>query len=257
MPILAADIKQAMAAQLGVAGTQRYLDQQHYIPSIRGAQRQFIAFINSLLADRKGSEELLREVTMTRVFQTNAYGGITLSEAELGHKMWAILGVFPEPLTVPAQPPINALPDDDSQVRNDVVMRRPGKFRCTRVSIEQVPDTVRSKFMPGSEKLANTPQRTYAYYMVGNRAADDTTFQPEDVEIAILPESITGKKIVVVSYLKGVEEITSLQDSIPFPDSAFEILMQLSLNQISVRQGAKPMFQVTIESVRALMQAQS
>lgn len=257
MPILAADIKQAMVAQLGVAGTQRYLDQQHYIPSIRGAQRQFVAFINALLADRKGSEELLREVTMTRVFQTNAYGGITMSEAELGHKLWAILGVFPEPLTVPAQPLINALPDDESQVRNDVVMRRPGKFRCTRVSIEQVPDTVRSRFMPGSEKMANSALKTYAYYIVGDRSADGTTFQPEDVELAVLPESITGKKIVVVSYLKGVEEITSLQDNIPFPASAFQILRDLSLNELSVRQGAKPMFQVTIESVQALMRAQS
>jgi hypothetical protein len=54
-----------------------------------------------------------------------------------------------------------------------------------------------------------------------------------------------------------VEEITTLQDSIPFPASAFQILRDLSLNELSVRQGAKPMFQVTIESVQALMRAQS
>jgi hypothetical protein len=191
------------------------------------------------------------------MFQTNSYGGVTLTQAQLGHKVWAILGVFPECLTEPTAPPILPSDTDQSLVRNDVTMRRPGKYRCTRVSIEQVPDTVRNRFMPGAEKMANSPMRTYAYYIVGDRSASVAQFEPGDVELCVLPESITGKVVLAVSYLRDIEDIATINDTIPFPASAFQIMRDLALNELSVRQGAKPLYQVTIENVQALMRAQS
>ena len=254
MAILADDLWKAMRAVLGVQGTQRYLPDTNIIPAINGGLRQFNGFIYSLFAERKGSEELLEEITVTRVFQTNDMGGISFSEAQLGHKVWTINAVYPEAAFLPADPAILPIPADQSQWRQDVALKRPGRFRCARVTLEQVPDTEMSALMPGSERLATSALRSYAYYLIGDRAA--TGWAPSGMELVVLPVSITGKKLVGVSYMKGVDPITSLNDTIPYPPSAFQLLRDLALNEISVRQGARPLYEVTINSVRALMTAQ-
>lgn len=254
MPILANDLWNAMRATLGVAGTQRYLPDTNIIPAINDGLRQFNGFVYSLFAEKKGSEELLREINMTRVFQTNDMGGAVLLESQLGHKVWTINAVYPEPVFNPANAAINPIPVSESAYRPDVVMRRPGKIRCARLTQEQIPDTENSRMMPGSSAMANAPLRTAAYYLVGDRGGTD--WVPSGTELVVLPEQSYARKLIVVSYMKGVDPITSLNDTVPYPPSAFELLKQLSLNAISLRQGAQPLYQVTIDSVRALLGAQ-
>lgn len=253
MAILVSDLWNATRATLGVLGTDRYRLDTNGIPAINDALRQFNAYVGSLFAEKKGSEELLREITMTRVFQTNSMSGVVLLESELGHKVWTVNAVYPTPvLNPPTAQPI-PIPEDNSQYRADVAMRRPGPHRCTRVTLEQVPETEQSRLMPGSEKLANTLMKSYAYYIVGDRS--DTTYM-SGVEVVILPESINRQKLVVISYMKGVDPVTQATDTIPYPPSAFKLLKEMTLNEISIRQGAKPLYAVSLDNVRALLGAQ-
>lgn len=255
MPILADDLWKAMRAVLGVAGTQRYTVDQQVLPSINGGLRQFNAFVHALFADRAGSEELLQEISMERAFQTNEYGGVTMSETELGHKVWTIVAIYPEPVTVPAVPTILALPIAESKWRNDVTIRNAGVFPCYRGTKEEVAQAASNKYAPGSEKLAATAMRSYAYYQIGDRSSAD--FQPGSAEFVVAPESITGRKVIGVAYLKGVDPIDALTDNIPYPASAFQLLRDLSLNEIAIRQGSQPLYKVTIDSVRSLLQTQA
>lgn len=253
MSILVSDLWNDMRATLGVLGTQRYIFETNGAPAINDGLRQFNAYVYSLFAEKKGSEELLREITMTRVFQTNSMSGVVLLESELGHKVWTVNAVYPTPVLNPPTAQAIPIPEDQSQYRPDVAMRRPGPHRCTRVTLEQVPDTEQSKLMPGSEKMANSLMKSYAYYIVGDRS--DNTYA-SGVEVVVLPESINRQKLVVISYMKGVDPISQLTDTIPYPPSAFKLLKEMALNEISIRQGAKPLYDVSIANVRSLLGAQ-
>lgn len=253
MAIVVNDLWNAMRANLGVLGTQRYQLVPNGIPAINDTLRQFNAYVGALLAEKKGSEELLREITMTRVFQTSSMSGVVLDEAQLGHKVWTVNAVYPTPVLEPPTATAIPIPQDQSQYRDDVAMRRPGPHRCTRVTLEQVPDTEQSALMPGSEKMAGTLLKSYAYYIVGDRS--DTTYSSK-VEVVVLPESINRQRLVVISYMRGVDPVTQPTDTIPYPASAFKLIRDMALNELSIRQGAQPLYTVTIENIRALLSAQ-
>ena len=253
MAIVALDLRTAMAAVLGTAGTQRYLDDQHYIPAIQAAQRRFNGLVGSVFAENKGSEEMFRDITEVRVFQTNELGGITLLASQLGHKVWSIAGVYPEPTTTPNSD-IAPIPPNLSQWRQDLTMQKPGKYGCERMTLEQAAIAQDNQYMSGNETLAAGPRRSYGYYIM-NRTSD--SWLPGDVEFVVTPESICGRKLMVVAYLKGVDPIVSLAETIPYPESAFQILRDLALNEISIRQGTTPLFNVSLAEVRALLVAQA
>ena len=255
MAILANDLWAAMQAILDAEGTQRYLPDQDVIPAINGGVRSFNALVGAVFAENKGGEEMFREITVTRCFQTNAYAGLTLTEAQLGHKVWTIAAIYAEPTTVPAAPSITAVNDSTSLYRSDVTYRKAGKFPVRRITIEQSALTEANRFMPGTEVLANGPRRNYAYVIIGDRSS--ASFTPGDVEVQLLPESISGRRIIAVSYLKGVDPITSLNDTLPYPASAFQLLRNLSLNELSQKQGSQPLYTITINEIRTLLGAQA
>lgn len=255
MAILANDIWVAMKAVLDSEGTQRYLPDEDVIPAINGGVRSFNALVGAVFAQNKGGEEMFREITVTRCFQTNAMAGFILSEAQLGHKAWSIAAIYAEPGTLPAAPTINAIPDEQSQWRQDVTYRSAGRFPVRRITLEQTALTEVNRFMPGTEVLAAGPRRSYAYVIIGDRAT--TGWAPGDVEVQLLPVSISGKRIIAVSYLKGVDPITALTDSIPYPASAFQMLRDLALNEVSIKQGTQPLYNVTANDIRVLLGVQA
>ena len=79
----------------------------------------------------------------------------------------------------------------------------------------------------------------------------------QDMEVVMTPESISGTKLMAVTYLRAVDPIQSMSDIIPYPYLAFELLKSLALNEISVRQGAKPLFDVSLNEVRTLLVSQA
>ncbi len=248
MSFAASELKQAMAAPLGTFGTQRYLDVPHYIPAIQAGMRRFKALVGSVFAENKGGEELFSEITETKVFQTSQYGNIKFTSADLGHSIWSIVAIYPEPTTRPAANIIPS-PPEVSLVRTDLSMLRTGRIPCERMTAEEAAIAQGNRFASGNEILAPGPRRSYGYYMRGGSG--------QDMEVVMTPESISGTKLMAVTYLRAVDPIQSMSDIIPYPYLAFELLKSLALNEISVRQGAKPLFDVSLNEVRTLLVSQA
>lgn len=251
--ILASDLKLAIQPLLEAEGTQRFTDRQDYIPAINSALRSANALVGAVFAENKGGEEMFRDITVTRVFQTNGLGGLTMTEAELGHKVWSIAAIYAEPTFLPSSPAILALGEAQSQWRTDVTMATPGKFQVYRTTLEKISQTETNMFMEGNEVLADGPNRSYAYYWVGDRST--TNYQPGDAELVVIPASRTPRTLVGVSYLKGVDPIVDLTASIPYPASIFQILRDLAANDLSIKMGSRPLFDVSLNSVRSLIVA--
>lgn len=241
MSIPALDIKRAMEAQLGTFGTQRYLDIPHYLPAIRAAQRRLNGMVEGVFAENKGGEEIFIEIAQTRVFQTDSAGSIRFLESELGHKMWSIAAIYPEPQTDPAPTP--SLLGPNQYLREDLSFIGSGPYFTRRITVEQAGVTQRNRFMEGNEVTAAGPRRSYAYYLTNDRAK-------------MLPGSITQNRVMGVTYLRTIDPVQTMADSIPYPDRAFQLLVDLALNEIGGRQMPN-LLERTMQGVRTLLFSQA
>lgn len=253
--IIVADLIRSMRSILDDEGTQRYDDDLDFFPSLQNAQRELNALASAIFAENKGAEELFREITITRVFQTNSSGGVVLSEAQLGHKVWSVAAVYAEPKIYPDGSATTQLPDDQSVYRPDLTMADFGDYHVHRHSLEQVAKARRNRFVDGNERLASGPRRSYAYVWAGDRASD--SWAPGDVEFILMPQSITGRRLIGVSYLRGVDSITAQTSTIPYPDAAFGLLRDAALNFIAIKQGARPLYDVSLARLRTLVGVQA
>jgi hypothetical protein len=232
--ITGTEIWEIMKARLDAEGSDRYLPDQDIIPAINTSIRRAATAIGWALANRKGSEEQLSELTFVRVFQTNSQGGVSLNDPSLGHGVWNVLGVYARPEVV-GTPSINPIPQNQSQYRADLAWSGSGD-PVERVTLEEVPKIRTNIFRNGNEILANNPNRvTFSYYIPGN--ASSTNYSSGPRELRILPQSVTATSIVAIAYLKEPSEITSLTDSVEFPSSMKDTLASWALQNLAYKQG--------------------
>jgi hypothetical protein len=262
------ELKEVMAANLDAEGSDRYLDVQDYVPAINSAISRAMTAVGWAMANRKGSEEALRDLTYVRIFQTNSEGGVAISSPAilnlLGHSIWNVLGVYAQPDTVPPNASPTAQPDNVSLYRPDVAWSGSGS-PVERVTLEEVPVLRNNAFLSGNEVLASAPKRrTFAYYIVGNASSSnyDTGMGFSGIgEIRVLPKSVTSKSLVAISYLSQPTELDAnnyLNATIEFPQSMKRTLANWALQYISWKQGdgtnlqmnamkdAQELFQLTV-----------
>jgi hypothetical protein len=264
------ELKEVMAANLDAEGSDRYLDVQDYVPAINSAISRAMTAVGWAMANRKGSEEALRDLTYVRIFQTNSEGGVAISNPAilslLGHSIWNVLGVYAQPDTVPPDASPTAQPDNVSLYRPDVAWSGSGS-PVERVTLEEVPVLRNNAFLSGNEVLASAPKRrTFAYYIVGNASSSnyDTGMSFSGIgEIRVLPKSVTSKSLVAISYLSQPTELDANNYNLPttfieFPQSMKRTLANWALQYISWKQGdgtnlqmnamkdAQELFQLTV-----------
>lgn len=239
MAILASDLVRSGATQLAAVGTQRYTNDEDYIPAINAASRRFEAYMGGFLAEKKGSEEAFRELTRTVIFQTNLFGGIFLDDPANPEPMWTLLALYAEPTLVQPNPAMPLLGPSVSAYRGDLTFAG-SAYPVERITVEELAFRTRS-LKKGSERLANTNAHGYAYYWVGDRSSTPpygqvwpTNGQPE---VIVIPVSLTKQKLVGVTYLRTAPTITNLGQSLPYPPSMFQLLRGLMLNEMSTKQG--------------------
>lgn len=257
------ELKEVMAANLDAEGSDRYLDVQDYVPAMNSAISRAMTAVGWAMANRKGSEEALRDLTYVRIFQTNSEGGVAISNPAilnlLGHSIWNVLGVYAQPETVPPDASPNAQPDNVSLYRPDVAWSGSGS-PVERVTLEEVPVLRNNAFLSGNEVLASAPKRrTFAYYIVGN--ASSSNYDSGIGEIRVLPKSVTSKSLVAISYLSQPTELDANNypnATIEFPQSMKRTLANWALQYISWKQGdgtnlqmnamkdAQELFQLTV-----------
>lgn len=256
------ELKAVMQANLDAEGSERYLDVPDYVPAINSAVSRAMTAIGWAMANRDGSEEALRDLTYTRIFQTNSEGGVAISDpallADLGHGIWNVLAVYARPETVEFQI-ITPVAPSASLYRNDLSWSGSGS-PVERVTLEEVPVLRDNAFLSGNEVLADKPKRvTFAYYIVGNASSNSYGSGPG--EIRVLPKSVTKKSLVAISYLANPTELTPTNYTtaqIEFPQSMKRTLADWALQYIAWKQGdgtnlqmnaqkdAQELFQLTV-----------
>lgn len=220
------------------SSSQRYLPDQDIIPSCNSALSRAITAGNWALANRKGSEEMLRELMETRVFQSNAYGGIALENTTppLGHNVWSILAIYAEPTTIPANP--TTLPLEQLTYFLTGVVFLSSDKPVERLTLEEIAKAKNNAFMSGNETLAQTPMRSYAYTLIGKRT-DSPTVITGDYEIHISPASLADQKRFAITYLRQPSTITTVNDTIDLPNSMLRTLADWGLQYLAAfKQGS-------------------
>lgn len=180
----------------------------------------------------------MRELTLTRIFQTNSQGGINLNDPALGHNVWNVLGIYAQPELVEANATINSSNDAVSAYRPDLSFSGSGS-PVERVTLEELP-MIRTNFLRnGNEVMASNPNRiTFAYYIIGD--ASSTSYASGTSELRVLPQSQTGRKFIAMTYLKEPSQMVDENSSVEFPKSFLQALVDWSLDYATVRQGDGP-----------------
>jgi hypothetical protein len=209
-----------MLARLDDQGSQRYLPDQDILPAINSGISRTQGAFGWALANRKGSEEAMREFTRIAVFQTSSFGAINIGDAALGHTMANVLAVYPQPLTEQTQ---TITPNTASLVRSDLTFAGP-TTPCQRVTHEMVPMIRNNSSMRGNEVLAaNDSRRSWAYYLNAG-------------VVNLLPKSQAASIIAAVAYIQKFENMTSTTSTVNLPPFMADILADWALYYISVKQ---------------------
>lgn len=219
-----------MASQLDAEGSDRYTFAQDYVYAINYAINFSVAVFNRAFADNKISPESLRELTRIKVWQPSSYSRVSYNPADTGHNMWTLLAIYPD-ITVNQNAGILPASPEQSIYRSNLSYISADKS-AKRLSFEQWNSTKKNIFIQGNNTLQGE-LKEYAYLDMANY--NSSTYNVSNPEFEIRP-SVAGK-LVALAYLKSPDEISTINDSVEFPDTMFDFVVEQSLRFISHKQG--------------------
>lgn len=234
---------------LDAEGSDRYTFDQDYRPAINSSIEWLQSVFNRAFADKKLTEENLRDLIRTVVYQTSSFSRVKLDSVSMNASVWSILKVNPEPTVYPSTATINTLPNAyDSQFRSDVTYVR-SSYSAKRLSTEQWEENRGNIFEAGNNILLNDFKK-YAYLGDANYSSSGYGSFPE---IEISPE--IPNQFVGITFLKYPTPINLSTDSIEFPETLINLVVQKALNYISFKQGDQTnLYSVTSRDVQTLVQ---
>jgi len=207
-------------SKLDAEGSDRYLPEQDIIPAINSAVSRVQSAAGWALANRKGSEEMLRDMTRTAVFQTSPQGWILLDDPALSHTMANVMAIYPHPDTEQDQ---LILPNPASAYRDDLTFIGP-TVPCHRVTVEMTPVIRDNGSMRGNEVMANNPKRrTWAYYLNQGRAY-------------LLPKSQAESIIAAVVYIEKYARMVDTNGTVNLPEYMLEQVAAWALVYLAWKQ---------------------
>lgn len=235
---------------LDAEGSDRYRFDNDYKPAINQSVEWLISVFNKAFADKKLTEENLRDLIRTVVYQTSLYSRVKIDNAGMNAAVWSLLKVNPEPVVYPSTATVNVLTNDfDSQFRNDVSFIK-SDFSAKRLTSEQWEDKNKNIFQAGNLTLSNDFKQ-YAYLDYSNYSS--TAYTVDGPEIEINPE--IPNQFVGIQFLKYPTQIALITDNVEFPESLTNLVVQKSLNFISFKQGDQTnLYAVTSRDVQTLVQ---
>lgn len=234
------DIKTALMAKLGeensAVASGYYIDSRDFLPSINTAIDMITEFIARKQGSTKFTEEGLSFLRKVWIFQTNSFSRIYID----GSKVWAITVVHPKPVVFPSTSVINVVSNVVSQYRTDVSFVS-SDYSCDRATDEEYSIAQNNPFAAGFNK---EPNRKIVQY-TANWPSDYTSTNynplgggpppPAAPEIEISP--YIPKEFVGIRLIKVPKHITAMADTLDFPDSIKQFLVDCALYSISPKQG--------------------
>lgn len=256
MAIQAQIIVDRCLSLLDAEGSERYTFSEDFIYAIRAANEYVISIFNAAYAENKLSEENLTELTMMRVWQTSTFSRFAFDSTQVGQEVWSILAVHPKiksiyqntiynpgALTLPAA-------TVESVYRSDISFRD-SNYSAKRVTSEEWSKRNINSFVAGSPLITCADLITYGYL----DPTDYTNGYPlvnSHFEIEVSPD-ISGE-LVALRYLKLPVAPTLITDNIEFPASLTNLITNLTMKFIGVKEGELPTYHIANAEVQQLTQ---
>lgn len=237
-----------MTSVLDAEGSDRYLFDQDFKPAINSSIDWLVAVFNSAFSEKKLSEENLRDLVKTTIWQASSFSRINLSNSALGYNVWTILGIFPEPVITPSASPLAQYAPEKSQFRPDLSYVS-SVHSASRATIEEWNLNSKNIFTSGNNVLLNGLKR-YAY--LGHGDYSSSSYNAGGQELEIRP-SVAGE-FVAITVLKNPTKVALVSDQIELPESLIDLLYQKALNFIAYKQGDQTnLYSVTNQDVSTLV----
>lgn len=242
MPIPVQDIinqvRQALDAEEAPTSPQLgyYNDLTDIIPNINKAVSWLVGISTSLLEEKKFSSELVRELTYTRIFQTNSFSRFNFDPATLGHELWTLLNIYPLPSVLPVTAIVTPTVDPASLYRADLSLLS-SDYTAARLTIGEWMKNKSNMFMPGNtiHTVANAPKLvSYAYLVFSNYTSTGYVLTvPQEIEVRpAIPKSFCG-----AVYVAAPTPVTLNTQSVQFPSTAFNIIVEKTLSYLAQKIG--------------------
>lgn len=234
-------------ALLDSEGSDRYTWEQDFQYAIPAAVDHVISIYNKVYSRNKLSEEALRELTYVKVFQASAYSRIAFDATDIGHKIWTIFAVYPKCTTTPSFT-VSLIPVESAYLSNYSFLD--SDFSAKRITGEQWAMRNRNKFIAGSSLMTCDELKEYAYlnpadYTGGYNLTNDK------FEITISP-SVAGEA-VAVRYAKYPTVPTATTSNIELPSELLNLIVDLTMRFIGVKQGEYKTYEVTNAEINQLV----
>ena len=231
---------------LDAEGSDRYLFDQDFKPAINLSKDWVVAVFNKAFADKKLSEENLKELVKTKVWTTSTFSRINIDPSVIN--VWSILGIIPKPTVYPAAsiPTVGVNPDTSTLETG--VSYISSEFSARRLTIEEWNENKNNVFEAGNNILT-TSFTEYAYLNQGDYSSTNYTTAGE---IEVRPSVPT--EFVAITYLRYPLDINVIGDSIEFPQTLTDLIVNKVLNYISFKQGDQTnLFSVSGSEVATLV----
>ena len=246
-------------SQLDAENSDRYTFDQDFLPAILAANGYVVSLFNQVFAAKKLSEESLKEITYMNVWQTSAYSRFAFDSTIVGRDLWTILSIHPKISCIDKGIlyPVGTFPLNPAAAESvyyPTLSFRDSNYSCKRLTAEQWAIRNINPFMAGSSLITCPDLIEYAYTDFTNYVGGYTlTHSPFEIEIA---PDVKGE-LISCRYLKIPSTPTLISQSLDFPATLTNLVVQLVMRYLSHKQGDTFNFEVSEKEVNQLVQALS
>jgi len=254
MPISTQDVRDQMLFALDAEGSDYYDDDRDIIPAINASIKWLTNVVNMALGKNKSAEEVFRDISIVKVFQTSEDSRISLDV--FPDPVWTILAVYPLPETksttvAAGTPPVTT----KNSIHRPDLYHVSSEFSCKRLTSEEWIDNKRNPFEAGYIGISPTctDLLDYAYLPPKNY---DPVNPANDISKEIEVRPIVNQGLITVEYVKQPTVIAILADDIDFPETTFQMIFDKALQYIAYKQGDQTnLYTVTAQDINALINA--
>jgi hypothetical protein len=247
--ILVQDLRDQLVFALDAEGSDHYRDDLDIIPAINGAMKWLTTLINTAYGQNKISEEFFRELSYSGVFRTSDASRVSLNI--FPSEVWTILAIYINPKTENISGvPITPTPNIKQSYFLPEKLHLSSDLDCKRLSLEEWARNKKNPFEHGYDgpEICDT-LKIYAYLSPLN-------YQLQSImnEIEVRPSLVN--KDITIFWAKKPDNVTSINDTIDFPNSTFQLLFDKALNYIAYKQGDQTnLYSVSSTDIQQLLTA--
>jgi len=240
-----------MRAVLDAENSDRYTFDQDFRPAINSSIEWLQAVFNKAFAEKKLTEENLRDLIIKVVYQTNSFSRVNFNEQDLGFKVWSLLSINPEPVVYPSSATITPVSSPEISLYRSDLSYVKGRYSAKRLTLEEWEENVDNIFEAGNDRLLNS-FKIYAF--LGWVSYGSTSYRAGGPETEIRPD--IPNQFVGITFLKYPTPVSSITDSVEFPETLLDLIYTKALNFISFKQGDQTnLYSVTSQDIMILVQS--